>query len=100
MLIPASGHSEMADPETLFVRRFSATSPNTHRRRILWLHGYTLDGSIWETLLSGLPEMDHLAPDLPGHGKSRPFCIDDTLDALAQSVLELADREAATDICH
>lgn len=35
---------------------------------ILWVHGYTLDGSIWEPIWDCLPDFGHVAIDLPGHG--------------------------------
>lgn len=35
---------------------------------ILWIHGYTLDGSIWEPIWDCLPSFEHVAIDLPGHG--------------------------------
>lgn len=37
---------------------------------IFWIHGYTLDSSIWSELWALLPEFDHVAIDLPGHGAS------------------------------
>jgi pimeloyl-ACP methyl ester carboxylesterase len=40
--------------------------------KVLWVHGYTLDSSIWEPLWAGLPHWHHLGVDLPGHGLSGP----------------------------
>lgn len=41
--------------------------------RVLWIHGYTMDGSIWGELWSTLPDWHHVAVDLPGHGDGRPL---------------------------
>ena len=57
---------------------------------ILWLHGYTMDGSIWEDIWRELPEFAHVAPDLPGHGRSRRFSENESLSSIARSVEEIA----------
>jgi pimeloyl-ACP methyl ester carboxylesterase len=62
---------------------------------VLWIHGYTLDSSIWEPLCQGLPRYRHVGVDLPGHGSSpRPVAQTD-LPALARHIARLAqDQEA------
>ncbi|HEY2379678.1 MAG TPA: alpha/beta hydrolase [Terriglobia bacterium] len=37
---------------------------------VLWLHGYTVDGSMWGDMWDRLPGWQHIAIDLPGHGAS------------------------------
>jgi len=37
---------------------------------VLWIHGYTIDSTIWEHLWSLLPDWSHYGIDLPGHGTS------------------------------
>ena len=38
---------------------------------VVLLHGVGNNGSMWTDLMAGLPARHCLAPDLPGHGKSR-----------------------------
>jgi len=45
---------------------------------VLWLHGYTLDGSMWYDMWPRLPGWQHVAVDLPGHGASGP--VEDMVD--------------------
>ncbi|WP_137128606.1 alpha/beta hydrolase [Rhizobium sp. FY34] len=78
----------------LFVHRLPARSAPSSGC-VLWVHGYTLDGTVWAPLWQFLPEFDHIAPDLPGHGQSRPFAGDETLPGLADGLLALAEAEAA-----
>lgn len=65
--------------------------------RVLWVHGYTMHGGVWAPLWDELAGWHHVAVDLPGHGKSRPFEAGDTLPALAG---ELADGARAEGIDH
>lgn len=39
--------------------------------RLLWIHGYTLDSSLWAPLWQRLPGYSHFGLDLPGHGRTR-----------------------------
>ncbi|HXT68724.1 MAG TPA: alpha/beta hydrolase [Vicinamibacterales bacterium] len=57
---------------------------------ILWLHGYTLDSSIWEELWSELPEFRHIGLDLPGHGQSRSMTPDEDLRSLSRTISSFA----------
>jgi pimeloyl-ACP methyl ester carboxylesterase len=58
--------------------------------RVLWIHGYTMDSSIWEDLWPLLPEWSHIGVDLPGHGASRELDRKENLSSLADQLLELA----------
>lgn len=62
---------------------------------LLWVHGYTLDGSIWGPIWDRLPEFAHVAPDLPGHGAARPLRAGDTLADIARAALDCADFHGA-----
>lgn len=63
---------------------------------VLWIHGYTMDGSVWEPLWSLLPGWRHVGVDLPGHGRSRPLRPGTSLPALAAELAGLARAERAT----
>ncbi len=54
--------------------------------RVLWIHGYTLDSSIWEELWGYLPGWRHVGLDLPGHGSSGPLQLGERLPELARRV--------------
>jgi pimeloyl-ACP methyl ester carboxylesterase len=61
---------------------------------ILWIHGYTLDASIWNELWDLLPDWSHLGIDLPGHGIAREIPLGESLPELAAQVAKLAvDRQ-------
>ncbi|MBA8827503.1 pimeloyl-ACP methyl ester carboxylesterase [Saccharopolyspora lacisalsi] len=56
---------------------------------MLWLHGYTMDSSLWQPLWELLPDWRHVGVDLPGHGAtSRPLSAEGGFAGLAS---ELAD---------
>ncbi len=57
---------------------------------VLWLHGYTMDSSIWPEVWSYLPGWNHIAFDLPGHGASDPMPAREDLPALAERLGTLA----------
>ncbi|MEV4069373.1 alpha/beta fold hydrolase [Nonomuraea fuscirosea] len=63
---------------------------------VLWIHGYTMDSSVWEPLWGLLPGWRHVGVDLPGHGRSRPLRPGTSLPALAAELAELARAERAT----
>jgi 2-succinyl-6-hydroxy-2,4-cyclohexadiene-1-carboxylate synthase len=63
---------------------------------VLWIHGYTLDSSIWHELWDCLPNWTHLGVDLPGHGGSLPLPPGTGLTTLALRLARLARREGAT----
>ena len=59
----------------------------------LWIHGYTLDGTVWSDLWDALPQFRHVAVDLPGHGRSRPLRLDETLASVVEDVAIVASVE-------
>jgi pimeloyl-ACP methyl ester carboxylesterase len=56
---------------------------------IAWLHGYTMDASVWTDLWRLLPAWTHVGIDLPGHGDSRPLASDERLDRLGRRLADL-----------
>ncbi len=62
---------------------------------VLWLHGYTLDSSLWSDLWQLLPGYRHIGVDLPGHGLSGPVPAGLTLPGLAAELARLARAEDA-----
>lgn len=54
--------------------------------KILWLHGYTMDHTVFQPLWDALPEYDHYGIDLPGHGQSRPLSPGESLPALGREI--------------
>ncbi len=64
---------------------------------VLWIHGYTMDSSIWAELWALLPGWRHIGLELPGHGQSPPLERGATLAAVAAQV---ADVCAATGARH
>lgn len=62
---------------------------------VLWIHGYTMDSSIWARLWERLPGWRHIGVDLPGHGQSPPLLPGQTLAGLADQVAELCAATAA-----
>lgn len=60
--------------------------------RVLWVHGYTIDSSLWEELWARLPGWQHVGVDLPGHGLSSPLAPSDTLISLANVLGEWSIR--------
>jgi pimeloyl-ACP methyl ester carboxylesterase len=55
-------------------------------KRILWIHGYTLDSGIWADLWGRLPDWHHIGVDLPGHGQSAPGTAGETLPSLGRRI--------------
>lgn len=62
---------------------------------VLWIHGYTLDSSLWSDLWNLLPGYRHIGVDLPGHGASGPVPAGLTLPGLAAELARLARAEHA-----
>jgi len=58
--------------------------------RVLWIHGYTLDSSVWRELWSLMPHWYHIGVDLPGHGVSGPMISGEDLAGLARRIGQLA----------
>lgn len=63
---------------------------------VLWIHGYTMDSTLWQPLWDLLPGYRHLGLDLPGHGGSGAPGRGDTLPALAGRIAEIARAERAS----
>lgn len=57
---------------------------------ILWIHGYTLDSSIWEEVWERMPGWRHIGVDLPGHGAADAVRAGDDLDQVAGRLVEVA----------
>ncbi|HEY3741314.1 MAG TPA: alpha/beta hydrolase [Bryobacteraceae bacterium] len=72
------------------------TQPGGDAGRVLWIHGYTLDSTIWKPLWNRLPRWTHIGVDLPAHGQSREFHQGEGLRELARSLARLADDIGAT----
>ncbi|PKW09365.1 pimeloyl-[acyl-carrier protein] methyl ester esterase [Streptomyces sp. 1222.5] len=62
---------------------------------VLWVHGYTMDATLWRPLWRLLPGFRHVGVDLPGHGRSEPLSPGVTLPGLAARVRDLARAEEA-----
>lgn len=59
---------------------------------ILWIHGYTLDSTVWGDLWSLLPEFSHYGLDLPGHGASPPLKDGTTLTMIGRLLADAVTR--------
>ncbi|MER6071442.1 alpha/beta hydrolase [Streptomyces sp. NPDC001817] len=62
---------------------------------VLWLHGYTMDSTVWRPLWDRLPGWTHIGVDLPGHGGSAPIPAGLTLTGLAGQLAEIAQDTGA-----
>jgi pimeloyl-ACP methyl ester carboxylesterase len=63
--------------------------------KVIWLHGYTLNSSVWLPLWQRLPGWTHIGIDLPGHGASMPADGTDRLRHWAERIAGLAAAEEA-----
>ena len=63
---------------------------------VLWIHGYTMDSSLWAELWDLLPGFRHIGVDLPGHGGSGPLPAGLTLPALAAQLAGMARSAGAS----
>jgi pimeloyl-ACP methyl ester carboxylesterase len=61
-----------------------------HGEAVLWVHGYTLDSTIWAHVWAALPGWRHVGVDLPGHGGSESMVPGESLPALARRLVRLA----------
>jgi len=58
---------------------------------VLFLHGFMGAGGDWTTIISGLEDIIYgIAPDLPGHGKTRADLLLLDFDSLADALAEFA----------
>ncbi|MCB5163510.1 alpha/beta hydrolase [Streptomyces bambusae] len=62
---------------------------------VLWLHGYTMDATLWRPLWRLLPGLRHVGVDLPGHGGSEAMRPGLTLPELGAQVMGLARAQGA-----
>jgi 3-oxoadipate enol-lactonase len=58
---------------------------------ILWVHGFPLSSSMYENQLA-IRGVEHVMPDLPGFGQSRPQGAGITIDGYTRLMLELLDH--------
>lgn len=65
---------------------------------VFWVHGYTIDSSLWGDLWQYLPGWHHVGIDLLGHGLSEPMPKGITLPQLAQVIGNLAIEQGAQHI--
>lgn len=63
---------------------------------LLWLHGYTMDSSLWQPIWELMPQFTHVSVDLPGHGSSPAIPAGLTLRRLAATIADIATDHAAT----
>jgi 2-succinyl-6-hydroxy-2,4-cyclohexadiene-1-carboxylate synthase len=73
-----------------FADGISARVRSTGDIGILWIHGYTIDSSIWEEIWSLLPGWSHYGIDLPGHGASPPLTRGKRLREFGQQLADAA----------
>lgn len=73
-------------------------APDAAGPPLLWVHGYTLDSSLWRELWQLLPGYGHVGLDLPGHGGSRALRPGDDLAGAARAVRQAADAVGAQDV--
>jgi pimeloyl-ACP methyl ester carboxylesterase len=67
-------------------------------RRLLWIHGYTLDSSVFGPIWEALPQYDHIAFDLPGHGAT-PFPAEgDLFKASVEALRRVLDECDVRDV--
>lgn len=69
-----------------------------HGPGILWLHGYTMDSSVWAQIWRALPGWRHVGLDLPWHGRSRDLRDEESLASLADMVAGWAPEAAITHV--
>jgi pimeloyl-ACP methyl ester carboxylesterase len=62
---------------------------------VVWVHGYTMDSSVWDELWSLLPGWHHVGVDLPGHGRSRPLAPGERMRDLGRQVAGVCARHGA-----
>ncbi len=80
-------------PPRPFARGLAARERPGPGDRVLWLHGYTLDASSWETMWGLMPGWHHIGLDLPGHGASDPIPPEGNIRELGERLAEACQRE-------
>jgi pimeloyl-ACP methyl ester carboxylesterase len=69
------------------------------RPAVVLLHGVGGNGSMWTDLMAGLPDYHCLAPDLPGHSRSRAIAWKSRAES-ARLIAELIEERAAGGRAH
>jgi pimeloyl-ACP methyl ester carboxylesterase len=59
------------------------------KESVLWIHGYTLDSTVWQELWAALPGWRHIGVDLPHHGHSRSLRSEEDLPQLGRTIATL-----------
>jgi pimeloyl-ACP methyl ester carboxylesterase len=78
---------------------YARESGDPGRPTIVLLHGVGNDGSMWSDLVAELPAYHCVAPDLPGHGRSRSVSWKSRSES-AQLVAELIEESATDRMAH
>jgi pimeloyl-ACP methyl ester carboxylesterase len=61
---------------------------------LVLLHGYPFNNSMWQKVISRLsPELRVIALDLPGFGREPVLNVEPSIDAMADHIARLLDRE-------
>jgi pimeloyl-ACP methyl ester carboxylesterase len=63
---------------------------------VLWIHGYTMDSTLWYPLWNLLPGWRHVGVDLPGHGGSARLRPGQTLPGLATALAAVAREQGCS----
>lgn len=66
-----------------------------HGPAVVWLHGYTMDSSLWTELWGLLPGYRHIGVDLLGHGASPGYELGTSLADLTSGVVEVLRESRA-----
>ncbi|MCA9937970.1 MAG: alpha/beta hydrolase [Anaerolineales bacterium] len=81
----------MSEPELIeFGQGLAARVAPGPGEKVLWIHGYTIDSTVWGDLWRQLPAWYHIGMDLPGHGASVPLSNFPSLAMLGQTIGRLA----------
>jgi pimeloyl-ACP methyl ester carboxylesterase len=71
---------------------------NGKGKPLVLIHGFAEDHRVWDHQLDALKEYQLIIPDLPGSGKSE-LLDDTTIDAMAEVILEILDKESIQECC-
>lgn len=66
------------------------TTGTEKKTRIFWLHGYSLNASLWPDIWSLYPEASHTGIDLPFHGRSNDLQSFRDIHQLAERTVAIA----------
>ena len=71
-------------------RRLSVHETPGPGPRVLWIHGYTMDHTVFAPIWAALPDWLHVGVDLPGHGATAAFGPAETLQSLVDDLAAVA----------